>query len=83
MNYETFEPHSALGTVIKCHWILGVPADLDAPKQRVIPDGCIEMCFILGDDVNKKAISFYETILGISTERIDFPRLEMGLGSPN
>lgn len=30
-----------------------VPADVEAPRQRVIPDGCIEMCFILGDDVKR------------------------------
>ncbi|MEL6535454.1 MAG: helix-turn-helix domain-containing protein [Bacteroidota bacterium] len=53
MNYETFAPHPDLDAIIKCHWILEVPADLEAPKQRVIPDGCIEMCFILGDDVKR------------------------------
>ena len=53
MNYETFEPHPDLDAIVKCHWILEVPADMEAPKQRVIPDGCIEMCFILGDDVKR------------------------------
>lgn len=53
MHYETFEPHPDLKAVVKCHWTLEVPADLAAPKQRVIPDGCIEMCFILGDDVRR------------------------------
>lgn len=53
MNYETFEPGSNLDAIVKCHWILKVPGNLDAPKQRVIPDGCIEMCFILGDDVKR------------------------------
>lgn len=53
MNYETFEPHPDLNAIVKCHWILEVPGDMEAPKQRVIPDGCIEMCFILGDDVKR------------------------------
>ena len=53
MNYQTFEPHPDLSAVVKCHWILQVPGDLEAPKQRVIPDGCIEMFFILGDDVKR------------------------------
>ncbi len=53
MKYETYEPHQDLSAIVKCHWTLEVPADLDAPKQRVIPDGCIEMCFILGDDVKR------------------------------
>lgn len=53
MNYETFEPSSDLSALVKCHWILEVPSDMAAVKQRVIPDGCIEMCFILGDDVKR------------------------------
>ncbi|MCV9387762.1 AraC family transcriptional regulator [Reichenbachiella ulvae] len=53
MKYETYKPHPDLDSVVKCHWILEVPDDLEAPKQRVIPDGCIEMCFILGDDVRR------------------------------
>lgn len=53
MNYETFEPHPDLDAIVKCHWILEVPDDMEAPKQRVIADGCIEMCFILGDDVRR------------------------------
>jgi len=53
MNYESFDPHPNLSAVVKCHWILEVPSDLLAPKQRIIPDGCIEMYFILGDDVRR------------------------------
>ncbi len=53
MNYETFTPHPNLDTIVKCHWILEVPVNIGAPKQRIIPDGCIEMCFILGDDVKR------------------------------
>ncbi|MCE7990613.1 MAG: AraC family transcriptional regulator [Roseivirga sp.] len=53
MNYETFQPHPDLAAIVKCHWILEVPGDIKAPKQRIIPDGCIEMCFILGDDVRR------------------------------
>lgn len=53
MNYQTFNPHPDLGAIVKCYWILEVPADLQAPRQRIIPDGCIEMYFILGDDVKR------------------------------
>lgn len=53
MNYETFEPHQNLNAIVKCHWVLEVPDNTEAPKQRVIPDGCIEMCFILGDDIKR------------------------------
>ncbi len=53
MNYETFAPHPDLAAIVKCYWILEVPGDVETPKQRIIPDGCIEMCFILGDDVRR------------------------------
>ncbi len=53
MNYQTFEPHPDLQSIIKCHWILEVPADPNAERQRIIPDGCIEMIFMLGDDVKR------------------------------
>ena len=53
MNYQTFQPQPDLDALIKCYWILEVPAEQDAPKQRIIPDGCIEMIFVLGDDVKR------------------------------
>ena len=53
MNYQTFDPHPDLQSLIKCHWILEVPADVNAERQRIIPDGCIEMIFMLGDDVKR------------------------------
>lgn len=53
MNYETFDPQPDLDAIVKCHWTLEVPGDMEAPKQRMIPDGCIEMCFILGDDIKR------------------------------
>lgn len=53
MIYETYEPQADLEAIVKCHWTLEVPGDMEAPKQRIIPDGCIEMCFILGDDVKR------------------------------
>ncbi|MEQ9230127.1 MAG: helix-turn-helix domain-containing protein [Cyclobacteriaceae bacterium] len=53
MNYESFEPHPDLAAIVKCHWILEVPGDMEAPKQRMIPDGTIEMCFILGDNIKR------------------------------
>jgi len=32
---------------------LEVPAEKETKKQRIIPDGCIEMAFILGDDIKR------------------------------
>ncbi len=53
MNYQTFQPHPDLKSLISCYWTLEVPADTDSQKQRIVPDGCIEMAFILGDDIKR------------------------------
>jgi AraC-like DNA-binding protein len=53
MNYQTFQPHPDLDALIKCYWTLEVPAEEKPPKQRIVPDGCIEMIFILGNDVKR------------------------------
>ncbi|RPD41519.1 AraC family transcriptional regulator [Chitinophaga barathri] len=53
MNYQTFQPHTDLASLVKCYWSLEVPAETDAQKQRILPDGCIEMIFILGDDIKR------------------------------
>lgn len=53
MNYETFPAHPDLESIVKCYWILEVPAEAGAERQRIIPDGCLEMVFILGDDIKR------------------------------
>ena len=53
MNYQTYEPHPDLESVVSCYWTLEVPATNDSQKQRIIPDGTIEMAFILGDDIKR------------------------------
>lgn len=53
MNYQTYQPHPDLESLIGCYWTLEVPADNDSQKQRIVPDGCIEMAFILGDDIKR------------------------------
>ncbi|MBT1711195.1 helix-turn-helix transcriptional regulator [Fulvivirgaceae bacterium PWU5] len=53
MNYQTFQPCPDLKSLVKCYWTLEVSADSDAEKQRIVPDGCIEMAFILGDDIKR------------------------------
>ncbi|HEX6225468.1 MAG TPA: helix-turn-helix domain-containing protein [Chryseolinea sp.] len=52
MNYQTFPPHPDLNPLVKCYWTLEVPAGTHE-RQRIIPDGCIEMIFILGDNVKR------------------------------
>lgn len=53
MNYETFEPSEDLSALVKYYWTLEVPAEYSTEKQRIVPDGCIEMAFILGDDIKR------------------------------
>lgn len=62
MNYETFKPHPDLEPLINFYWTLEVFAEENSQKQRIIPDGHIEMAFILGDDI-KRYISDDEYIL--------------------
>lgn len=53
MRYQSFIPHPDLRPLVKCYWTLEVPADAGAERQRIIPDGCIEMIFTLGDDIKR------------------------------
>jgi len=53
MDYQTFPSHPDLSSIVKLYWTLEVPAAADAPRQRIVPDGCIEMAFILGDDIKR------------------------------
>jgi hypothetical protein len=53
VNYQTYPPHPDLTSFVKCYWTLEVPPQKDVQKQLIIPDGCIEMIFILGDDVKR------------------------------
>ena len=63
MNYQTFEPHADLAPLVKCYWTLQVPAQKDVQRQLVIPDGCIEMAFVFGDEI-KRYTSDDEFIIG-------------------
>ncbi len=53
MDYQTYTPHTDLKTIVKCYWTLEVPAQRETQKQLILPDGCVEVCFILGDDVKR------------------------------
>ncbi|MEZ4970260.1 MAG: helix-turn-helix domain-containing protein [Flavobacteriaceae bacterium] len=62
MDYQTYEPHIDLNSLVSCYWTLEVPKQDETQKQRIVPDGCIEMAFILGDDI-KRFTSEHEYIL--------------------
>ena len=53
MDYKTYEPISDLKPLVKLYWTLEVPAEMSGQKQRILPDGCIDMVFILGDDIKR------------------------------
>lgn len=49
MDYQTFEPREELKDLIKFYWTLEAPYDQNSVRQRIIPDGCMEMIFHYGD----------------------------------
>lgn len=53
MQYETYPPHPDLETIVKCYWTLEVPKQEHTQRQLILPDGCVDMCFILGDDIKR------------------------------
>lgn len=53
MNYQTYEPHKDLKSLVNCYWTLEVPTQAEPQKQRIVPDGCIEMAFILGENIKR------------------------------
>lgn len=62
MNYKTYTPHKNLASIVKFYWTLEVPFDSKNQKQKIVPDGCLEMTFNLGDPI-KRYISESEFIL--------------------
>lgn len=45
MIYESFQPQDTLSALVKCYWTLDGPKAVPAQKQRILPDGCMEMIF--------------------------------------
>ncbi|MGI0465594.1 DUF6597 domain-containing transcriptional factor [Serratia marcescens] len=53
INYSRFQPSKDLASFVKFFWTLEVSPEESAEKQRIVPDGCIELAFILGDDIKR------------------------------
>lgn len=49
MNYQVYEPSAELQPFIKCFWTLEDDGNAGSSRQRVLPDGCMEMIFHYGD----------------------------------
>ncbi len=62
MKYQTFEPNLELSAFIKCYWTLDASKEKIPEKQRIVPDGCMEMIFHYGDFF-KQYISEENTII--------------------
>jgi AraC-like DNA-binding protein len=49
MNYSTYKPSESISHFVKCYWTLDANEEKPPQKQRIIPDGCMEMIFHYGD----------------------------------
>lgn len=49
MDYNTYQPGNELSAFVKCYWTLESPKEGIPEKQRIVPDGCMEMIFHYGD----------------------------------
>ena len=49
MEYQCYNPRPDLQYVVKCFWTLEMDAQSTPSRQRIIPDGCMEMIFHFGD----------------------------------
>lgn len=58
MEYEQYVPHERLSPFIKCYWSLeSGPGNAPHSRERVFPDGCIELLFHYGDLFTKFSAS--------------------------
>jgi len=49
MRYEEFRPAEPLAKFVKCFWVLESATPHATDPERILPDGCTEMVFHLGD----------------------------------
>jgi AraC-like DNA-binding protein len=49
MDYQVYQPCSELQDFVRCYWSLEDEATDTPARQRIIPDGCMEMIFHYGD----------------------------------
>jgi len=49
MNYQEFRPVEQLAKFVKCFWFLESAASQSPSPERILPDGCTEIVFHLGD----------------------------------
>lgn len=62
MEYHTYPPDSELDALIKCFWTLRIPKEVPKGQQQILPDGCMDLIFNLGDEV-KRIVSEEEFLI--------------------
>jgi AraC-like DNA-binding protein len=53
MKYQTYPPHPDLEGVVHFYWTLEVPYDPKHQKQKIVPDGFVEMTFNFGAAIRR------------------------------
>ncbi len=53
MKYQTYKPHPDLEAFVQFYWTLEVPFDANNERQKILPDGCIEMTFNFGAPIRR------------------------------
>lgn len=86
MDYKTYAPNTDLSAFIKCYWSLEAPINNKPEKQRIMPDGCMEMIFHYGDlykqyfDESRYIIQPKSFVFGQITHPLDIePTGEIGI----
>ena len=86
MDYKTYAPNTDLSAFIKCYWTLEAPKNKKPEKQRIVPDGCMEMIFHYGDlykqyfDESRYIIQPKSFVFGQITHHLDIePTGETGI----
>jgi AraC-like DNA-binding protein len=49
MDYQVFAPIAELQPFVKCFWTMEAESEKEPVRQRIVPDGCMEMIFNYGD----------------------------------
>jgi len=49
MEYKVYTPTEALARQVRYHWSLDADADAPKERERIFPDGCIELIFNYGE----------------------------------
>jgi hypothetical protein len=49
MNFQIFEPHQDLASLVQCYWTLESSKEGTPQRNTIVPDGTMKMIFHYGD----------------------------------